>query len=270
MKSPPFAPEASAPALQLQGFGAGYGESPVVQGISFTLEKGELVALLGPNASGKTTLLKGICGLLPTMGTCLVQGREPARLPPKQRAGAIAYLGQRGGAAYALPVLDAVLMGFNPVLPTLGQPLRRHRQAAMEALERVGLCHRASDDIQTLSEGQRQLVLLARALVQDTPLLLLDEPDSALDFSNRHMVYRALQSLLAGGEKAALLSMHDPNFALRYCSRLLLLHEGRLLADLRLETTQKETLEAQLGAIYGPVVLLRHKTHYVMTQKEEE
>lgn len=254
--------------LRLENFSAGYGDTSIVQNCSFTLERGHAVGLLGLNGCGKTTLLKGICGLIRTSGSCLVQGMDPSKMGDRQRAMYISYIAQRGSIGFPISSLDVVLMGFNPALGLLEQPGKKHVDRALEALQGVGLCHRADADFAALSEGQRQLVTLARALVQNTPLLLFDEPDSALDFTNRHMVFDALQRMLAAEEKAAIFSMHDANFALRYCSRLLLMKKGRLVADLQVQRCEKKELEQALGLVYGPVALLEYGGYYVMVRRD--
>lgn len=254
------------PVLRLEGFCAGYGGGQVVSDASFTLERGQAAALLGLNGCGKTTLIKGVCGLIPSQGDCLVQGLDPRKMNDRSRARHISYISQALSIPFSASLLDIVLMGFNPVLGLLEQPGKLHTDKALEALDEVGLKNRAHEDITTLSQGQRQLVILARALIQDTPLLLFDEPDSALDFTNRHMVFGTLERLLLSRSKAAVLSMHDANFALQYCPRLLLMKQGRIIADICPALCSMKDLEEALSGIYGSVKLLMHDDHYVMVR----
>lgn len=242
--------------LKAQNFSVYRKGTCVVQDVSFTLCPGEFTALLGLNGSGKSTLLSGVCGLLPATGSCTVNGEQIAGLKERQRAAKLAYLPQRSEMVAELPVLDVVLMGFHAALPILGAPGQAQRETAMQLLERVGMQDAAKCSFFALSEGQRQLVLLARALAQNTPFLLLDEPDSALDFNNRHRMLHLLKDLAQQEKKALLLTMHDANFALHYCDRLLLLQGGRLCGDLR--TAENDgTLETALQQVYGDVELGR-------------
>lgn len=258
------------PVLCLENFCAGYGNMPVVQDCNLILEQGQITGLLGLNGGGKTTLLKGICGLIRTSGVCLVQGKDPSRMGDRQRAAYISYIAQRGSIDFSISLLDVVVMGCTATLGLLEQPGKEHIDRALEALREVGLRHRAHDDFLTLSEGQRQLVILARAMAQNTPLLLLDEPHSALDFSNRHMVFLALRRLLAKEKKTVMVSMHDASFALRYCSRLLLMKQGRFVADLNVKQCKKDKLEHALRLVYGPIALLEDNGYYVMVRRADD
>ena len=177
---------------------AGYGGAPVVQQVSFALEAGCVLGILGANGSGKTTLLKSICGILPHSGRCTLDGAVLEELNARQTAQLCGYIPQRSGITLSMPVLDVVLMGFNPRLGLLQQPTAAMQAVALQALEQVGLAHRAQEDYLTLSEGQKQLCILARTLAADTKLLLLDEPESALDFGHRHRLMELVRSRVTG------------------------------------------------------------------------
>lgn len=253
--------------LRVEEFFVYQQKRPLVQGVSFALAPGGLTGLLGANGSGKTTLLRGICGLLPTSGSCLVQGRETAGLTPRQRARHMAYIPQRPELAAPLTAVEVVCMGYNPVLGLAQSPTAQQVEGAARQLAALGLGEKAGQLFQTLSEGQKQLVLLARALVQDTPLLLLDEPDSALDFNNRHAVLGQLQKSLAQTRRAGLLTVHDANFALQYCHTLLLLAEGRLVGRLCPGEASGHEMEAQLRNIYPTARLVRHSGGWAMIRE---
>ena len=137
----------------------------------------------------------------------------------------------------------------------------------MEHLTHLGLEELAGRDYATLSEGQKQLVILARALSQDTPVMLMDEPDSALDFVNRHMVLGKIRSVLHERRQAGLITLHDPNFALAYCDRLLLMQDGGILTEIDMRSTDHAAIEAGLGAIYGDIAVLEYKNRYIMTKR---
>lgn len=250
--------------LQVSGLRAGYGRGDVVSGIDFALGPGTLCALLGANGSGKSTLLRAVVGLLPYGGSCLLAGEELAAMPHRRQARAIGYLAQRGGQPLALSALDVVLMGYNPVLGPLESPTAAQRSHALAVMAQVEADLYAHADYHTLSEGQRQLVLVARTLVRELALVALDEPDSALDHANRHRVMGVLRARVQAGRCAALMSSHDVNFALRYADRLLLLEAGRLIHDVDLAAVSQQALAAALRDVYGPVEVLRHRGYYVM------
>ena len=236
---------------------AGYGKQTVLEDVSFSLEPGTITGLLGANGSGKSTLLKAVCRLLPARGPCLLKGQPLDTLPRRRLAKEISYIPQRSGVILSLPLLEVVLMGFNPGLGLLQRPSRTQRDAARQALAAVGLTGMEDTDYLTLSEGQKQLCILARTLVEDTSLLLLDEPDSALDFHNRCHSLQILQGLIRNQEKAALVSVHDPLLALDFCQQLLLLKEGRCMALLHPAYDSLNDMQEAFSQIYGPVSLIR-------------
>ena len=164
-----------------QGISAGYGADDIIKDISFSVEAGQLTGILGANGSGKTTLLKAICGILPHSGSCTLKGEGLEELSPKKLARRCSYIPQRSGISIDISALDVVLMGFNPRLGLLEYPSQDMKQQARRALHQVGLAGREEENYQTLSQGQRQLCMLARTLVSQARLLLLDEPESALE-----------------------------------------------------------------------------------------
>lgn len=250
--------------LKVEHLSAGYGREDVIHDISFSLEEGELCALLGGNGSGKTTLLRVICDLLPGRGERFLTGQPLRTLSRRERARRVGYLAQGGHMVLALSVLDVVLMGLNPELGLLESPGATHRCRAMETLEWVGIAHLAQMPFQSLSQGQKQLCLFARTLVCQPDLLVLDEPDSALDFPNRSRMMERLKGYLRKEERAVLLCSHDVNSALAHANRLLLMKDGALAHDLYPEKLTREELERALREVYGPVEVLRHKGRYVM------
>ena len=255
--------------LQVEHLCAGYGRGDVIHDVSFSLGEGELCALLGGNGSGKTTLLRAVCTLLPSKGERILDGQPLSALSRRERARRIGYLAQGGNMVLSLLVLDVVLMGFNPELGLLESPGAPHRRRAMDALKWVGIAHLAQCPFQTLSQGQKQLVLFARTLVCQPELLVLDEPDSALDFRNRIHMFGLLKTYLEQGKRAVLLCSHDVNSALAYANRLLLMKDGALLHDLRPEKLSREEMERALREVYGPVEVLCHKGRYVMIGGDE-
>lgn len=255
--------------LQVEHLCAGYGGGDVIHDVSFSLWRGEICVLLGGNGSGKTTLLRAVCTLLPSKGERILGGQPLSALSRRERARHMGYLAQGGRMTLELPVLDVVLMGVNPQLGLLESPGVSHRRRAMETLEWVGMAHLAHQPFQNLSQGQKQMVLFARTLVCAPELLVLDEPDSALDVSNRMRMMGLLKDYLRREQGGALLCSHDVNSALAHAHRLLLMKDGALIHDLSLEGLSREELERALREVYGPVEVLQHKGRYVMIGGEE-
>ncbi len=251
--------------LSVEHLSCGYGRQEIVHDVSLSVEKGEFCALLGLNGCGKTTLIKSICGLLPIeQGRCFVDGEDCTDLNERQHALRMSYIPQRSSPLFGKSVLDVVLMGYNARLHLLESPGELCRLQAAEALDRLGLHGLARRDYATLSEGQKQLVILARTLVQDAPVMLMDEPDSALDFVNRTMVLDKVRNVLQSQGRAGLISLHDPNFAMAYCDRLLLMKNGTIGQELTLKDASREEVASALSWIYGEIRVLEHQGRFVM------
>ena len=228
---------------------AGY-QTPVVRNVSFEIKEGQLAAILGPNGAGKSTLLNAMAGgVRKTSGQVLVKGQDCLPLSAKQRARRLALVRQQIPLLPGVRVAEALEMGRY----AWGGPLRAGpgaKAAVAEAARAFGLEELLNADCAALSQGQRQLVHLARAMVQSAPVLLLDEPGSALDFSNTHRLFRLLGEQLAQGGRCAAAVLHDPALALRYCSPVLLLKEGRLVERLEPVTCTPARLEQALCLLY--------------------
>lgn len=256
--------------LRVDGLCAGYGRRQVLGEISFTVRRGELCALLGANGSGKSTLLRALCGLTDASGGCILLEESLRDMPWRRRAQRIGYLAQRSACDLALSVMDVVLMGCNPGLGPFQKPGPEDRRRALALLAALGDEAWAEAGYLSLSEGQRQLVLFARTLVRRSPLLLLDEPDSALDYERRHRLLRWLKEYARREEAGVLLCSHDANIALRYADRLLLLKDGRLLGQVQMTHATAGSLREALTGIYGPVDVLRHGGYFLMTRGDAQ
>lgn len=204
----------------------------VFERVSAQLPAGQLCALMGTNGSGKTTLIKCLAGLLPTYhGRITLAGADLRRLSRRAGARQLSLVPQDCNADFAYLVGDMVLMGRAPYIETFASPSAQDRAISRAALAAVGL-ERFHDRLFTkLSGGERQLVLIARSLAQDAPVMLLDEPTSHLDFKNQIRVMRTLKQLVQDRGLLAVMATHDPNLTLSFADRVLLLHEGRLIAD---------------------------------------
>jgi iron complex transport system ATP-binding protein len=219
------------PRLALEGVGARLGPRAVLGGVDLAVAPGEVVGLLGRNGAGKTTLLRIACGVLqPEAGRVLLDGAPLAALGRRARARAVALVPQDTQIPFPFSVAEVVLMGRTPHLGPLGFEGARDLAVARRALERMGIAALADRSILSLSGGERQLAIVARALAQEPRLLLLDEPTAFLDLRHRLEVLTVVRELAAGGTSALVVS-HDLAVAARFCDRVALLAGGRVLAS---------------------------------------
>jgi iron complex transport system ATP-binding protein len=209
----------------------GYSDRVVGRGLDVALEQGEVLALLGPNGGGKTTLLKTLLGILrPLAGEAQIDGRSLAAYSIRERARRIAYVPQSHAPTFAFTVESIVLMGRTAHGNLFSRPSGRDRAIAAGALAQFGIAHLADRAYTMISGGERQLVLLARALAQEPQFIVLDEPTASLDFGNQGKVMREMRALASAGH-GVLFTTHDPNHALRAADRAYLLREGRCMAE---------------------------------------
>ncbi len=200
-------------SVEINHASLGYAGRTVLQDVSFTLQSGSLCCLLGANGSGKTTLMRSILGVLPLRsGEILLNGQPVGLLSPAARARAIAWVPQAHEGAFAFSVMDMVMMGLIPHLGTFSQPGRKERDDAADQLAALGITHLAGRNWKELSGGERQLVLIARALVQRPQLLLLDELASSLDFGHQISLLETLKRLQQTG-MTLLMATHHPQHA---------------------------------------------------------
>ena len=207
-----------------------YGEHEVLRGISFSADGGEFLSVLGPNGVGKSTLFRCILGLLtPTKGRTLIDGKETTEMRPVELAKRIAYIPQSHSPVFNYSVRDMILMGTISQVSRFASPGQEQVRQAEEAMERLGICDLAGKGYQNISGGERQMVLIARALAQKARILIMDEPSSSLDFGNRIRVMQTVKSLTREGY-TVIQSTHDPDQAYFYSDRILALHKGTVLA----------------------------------------
>ena len=233
------------------GLAIGYRDREVGRGLDVKLQQGEVLALLGPNGSGKTTLLKTLLGILtPLAGEPTIDGTPIGRLSAGERARRIAYVPQSHTPSFAFTVETIVLMGRTAHGNLFSAPSAADRAVAARALERFGIAALSTRPYTMISGGERQLVLLARALAQEPRFIVLDEPTASLDFGNQGKVRREMRALAASGH-GVLFTTHDPNHALRAADRAFLMRSGARLAEGKV----REVLtRGRLEELYGTPV----------------
>ena len=225
-----------------------YGARPVIGDVSFTAEKGELLAVLGPNGVGKSTLFRCLLGSLkPVGGEILVDGKELGAYSRRELAKKIAYIPQSHSPAFDHTVLDSVLMGMTAQLGVFEQPGQAQREKAMQMLRALGMEKLSSRSCMKISGGERQLMLLARALVQDASMLIMDEPTANLDYGNSCRVMERVKRLGQNGY-TIIFSTHDPNQAFSYATKVLALKDGGVMAVGAPEAVLTEDV---LSRLYG-------------------
>ena len=219
-----------AALLRASGLSGGYGSANVVHAVDLAVGEGECVAVLGPNGAGKSTLLRLLAGILPASAGCVeLRGKPLAGWRRREVARVVGFVPQGVSFAFPVTVAEVVEQGRAPHLGPWRPPSPRDHAAVSEALARVGLGDRSAAGVQRLSGGERQLVLLARALASKPKLLLLDEPTAALDVRHQLEFAEILDQLVCEGVGAVLVA-HDWNFALRLAHRLVVLDRGRVRA----------------------------------------
>ncbi|WP_017594214.1 ABC transporter ATP-binding protein [Nocardiopsis potens] len=213
--------------IDIEDLGAHRGGRPVVSGVSVSVPSGTVLGLLGPNGSGKSTLLRAVSGIAsPSSGRVLLDGTDLASLSRRETALRVAVMTQEHSEEFEIPVLDMVLLGRIPHGHGFGRDTGRDTAVAMEALGRVGAADLAHRSFSALSGGERQRVLFARALAQETPVLVLDEPTNHLDIAHQ----LELLDLVRTAGRTAVVALHDLNLAARSCDAVGVLAGGRLAA----------------------------------------
>jgi iron complex transport system ATP-binding protein len=216
-----------------------FGPVGAVCGLSLRAEAGGWTALIGPNGAGKTSALRALAGLAAYEGEVLIDGQDARRLGRRAVARLVAFVPQKPETPAALTVAEYVLLGRTPHIAYLGGEGRRDREAAARALRRLELEHFAERRLGSLSGGELQRAVLARALAQEAPVLLLDEPTTALDLGRQQLVLELVDALRRDG-LTVVTTMHDLTLAGQYAERLVLLNEGSVVA----EGTATEVLSA--------------------------
>lgn len=237
------------PVLSLADVTCGYGPAPVLHDVSLEVRRGEVVGLVGPNGSGKTTLVRVASrALRPAEGVVRVDGRDPYGMTAREAARLVAVVPQDMLPAFSFTVLETVLMGRTPYLSSFGGGREEDWARARAAMVATGIQHLGDRSVDELSGGERRRVVLAQALAQDAPMLLLDEPTTHLDIRHVLDVLAIVRRLAERDGTAVLAIHHDLNLAVATCDRLVALHHGRVVAR---GTPEEVVTHDLLRSIYG-------------------
>ncbi|WP_221794963.1 ABC transporter ATP-binding protein [Oceanobacter mangrovi] len=254
----------SADGLHLNNLSARVANTRVLDDVCLQLPRGRVLGILGPNGAGKTTLLRAIAGLsgreFQLAGECRWEGLETARMTLQQRARQIALVKQLNDPVFELTLYQVVRMGLLPHQPLLALPDAVDDHEVSKSLKRVGLLDKSQQAFATLSGGEQQRGLIARALVQRAQLLLLDEPVNHLDVFYQHEILGLLRQLAVETGLTIVMSLHDLNLAAFYCDDLLILQNGQQQASGPVaEVLQQELLQQ----VFGLPCIVRHENHGV-------
>jgi iron complex transport system ATP-binding protein len=242
--------------LKIQSLSVSYGPRRILHDVSLNVGSGEVLALIGPNGAGKSTLIRAASGVIPYTGQVRTNGDDFASLSYMQRARYIATVPQAVSLPPAYTVWETVLLGRTPYLGFLGQPSQNDEEIARQALARVSALPFAERRVGELSGGEQQRVLLARALCQSTPILLLDEPTAHLDLQYQVGLLELVSELAHRDKLAVLIALHDLNLAAHYADRVALMVAGKIKAM----GNPKEVLQPELiqEAYCLPVQVVKH------------
>lgn len=234
--------------LEVEGLDFSYKKSrPVLSDISFGLESGEILGIVGPNGTGKTTLLKNINRLLkPQKGKITIEGKDAAKLSIKEIARLMAYVPQHSLSYFPMMVVDCVMMGRLPYSErSYG---KKDKELVFSIIERMRLTDFAFRNIREISGGERQLVFIARAMAQQPKIIVLDEPTSSLDLKNQLFILRVISDMAKNENYSIIMTQHDLNLASMFCDKLLILKDSRIFAC---GDPQEILTSENIEAIYG-------------------
>lgn len=240
------------------------GLNVIIEDFNLNIKQGELVAVLGLNGTGKTTLIKAIAGLLPVVqGDIVFNDKSINQMKVRERAQNFAYMPQQMVCHLAYTVSDFILMGSTPYLAFWQTPGKGDYKEVEKVLDELNLSHLKERTLNQISGGERQMVYLARALVQKASVMLLDEPTAHLDFKRQHEFLHTLKKVKEQSGKAVLIAIHDPNLALQYADKIIILHHKQILGSVSLKEEvgegkkiAKQTLISLLKKAYGKEIEL--------------
>lgn len=242
--------------LSFSHVAAGYGDKRVLQDVSFQIQKGEYVALIGSNGTGKSTLIKCISGLIPLDdGEIEICGQSLHHLKARERARMVAVVPQSYYVDYDFSVEDIVMMGRNPYIDFRHRESKEDREIAERAMRRTNTLQFRDRPYNELSGGERQRVILARAITQQPKIILLDEPTSALDLHHQIEVMELIRELNEKEDITVMAVLHDINLASRFCSRIVILKDGMVKSD----GAPKEIInQEEMETLYNMKLLIKN------------
>lgn len=259
--------------IQLEDISVSYGEQPILEKINLELSKKELVMLVGLNGSGKTTLMRILLGFQsPNYGKVWYNHICLEQISVKERGKMISYVPQHLQVELHYTVQQFLLLGITPYLNLFQMPHKKYILYMDQILEEFQLAHLKNQLVSSLSGGERQLLYFARAKVQNTHWMVLDEPLASLDYLRQHEFMEHLLQYKTQSEQGILLSVHDPNFALNYADQVVILHKHNIIAVLhRTDAGFEEQLTQGLNQVYkNHLQLIKKKSFYIYGWKEEK
>jgi iron complex transport system ATP-binding protein len=235
--------------IEVRNVSLGYGRRKVLDGISFRVAAGEMVGLIGPNGGGKSTVIRALSRVISArVGKILLGGRDATRIPRHDLAKLVGVVPQIPLLPSAFTAFEIVLMGRNPHLGLLQKESPADYESVWHAMELTSTRDLARRRVGELSGGEIQCLLIARVLVQTTPVVLLDEPTANLDINRQVEVLGLIRRLCLGEKLSVLVALHDLNLASQYCDRLILISEGKIYAE---GTPAQVITQENLKAVYG-------------------
>ena len=241
-------------SIKVEHLSFSYGQKIVLNDINFSAENGEFLSVLGPNGAGKSTLFKCILGLLyGYSGKVLIDEKNIKDFSVREASKHIAYIPQSSHSVFHYSVTDVVMMGITGKLSIFGSPTKKDEEVCLNALKKVGIEHLKERCFHKLSGGERQLVLIARALAQDAPILLLDEPTANLDFGNQMLVLKVAAKLAKDGY-TIIQTTHNPEQSFLFSDRIIALKQGSIVAngkpqEVLTEKLMKELYDTETGVV---------------------
>lgn len=240
-----------------------YGKNTILKNINLEIKQGEITTLLGPNGSGKTTLMSTLNGLIkPVSGNITVDDKDILKMKPKELAKIVATVPQFHNASFDFKVSDMVLSGRSPYIEYM--PKQIDREKAMYAIKRVGIEYLKDKEYTKISGGERQLVMIARAIAQESKIIVLDEPATYLDLKNQIKVLNLIKEINEEKGTTCIMTLHEPNYALTYSDKIVLVYKG----EVRLGNPEEIVNRENMKAVYEiSCDILEHKKYkYVLPE----